>query len=405
MDPLSVANFALDALKTGSAMVQGFGAEQRARDRTAYEMSLNEKYNIAAEQRANEEWWKRQRHMEEYNDPSAQAARIRAAGGNPLALFGNQGFVSNSPNPAAPSMASPQSAKVDPMFDLQLAKLSAETNLLNAQARNLESDTDTNKQGIKESDSRIALNNSTIDLNKAYEDLVNQQAKTEEQRTAIERVNAYVAEATKQTTIDRAAAELRNALQTYDNLVKQGQLTDAETDYYKQLRHQSFVATLAEYFDLNYLKPAQLANTNASTALFNAQAENERANARRLDALTAKDAHDMYLSYNKFIKDYGKLYGMPPLTESVFDDIVKNLSDKNFDKEGVSSFTDGILGENVENEQRRIFASVYSAIYGTPVTAPLAVASDIGQFIRTWATTGLAYGMNTKDILNEIWYH
>lgn len=65
--------------------------------------------NIDAENRANAEYDRRMADERAYNDPSAQAERMRSAGINPMAQLGSGSVSSSTTKASAPTQSSPQS--------------------------------------------------------------------------------------------------------------------------------------------------------------------------------------------------------------------------------------------------------------------------------------------------------
>lgn len=93
------------ALSSNYERQQQLQAEQRAEQRAIDAENRQEQNQIEAEQRANAEYDRRMADERAYNDPSAQAERLRAAGINPMANLG-QGVTSSSTKMSAPSQSS-----------------------------------------------------------------------------------------------------------------------------------------------------------------------------------------------------------------------------------------------------------------------------------------------------------
>lgn len=93
------------ALSANYERQQQIQAEQRAEQRAIDAENRQEQNQIEAEQRANAEYDRRMADERAYNDPTAQAERLRAAGINPMANLG-QGVTSSSTKMSAPSQSS-----------------------------------------------------------------------------------------------------------------------------------------------------------------------------------------------------------------------------------------------------------------------------------------------------------
>lgn len=212
----SLANTAGTGVVSG-LINQGFGSWTAARDykywkkRTDYQNQLQK------------EWFNM---TNEYNDPSNQRARLEAAGLSPALMYGGSGAgasmsASAADMPDAPSGAGAASSTNNPSYDA----LSASVIQLNqAKADEARSNAEGNRGETIPARDLQAMRTSIINRNQAEMNLLQKQAKTEEERTINTQLENYakqrenrIGDATEQVTIDKAFAD-------YTNIQRQGEI-------------------------------------------------------------------------------------------------------------------------------------------------------------------------------------
>lgn len=282
INPISSAVGAVTGLGSLLDNVTG-GAEHRAKEMAKYQADLNEQAAENSYQRQLDMWNK----QNEYDLPVNQIARYQAAGINPNATFGNvsanAATPAKTPETAAPDIASAQMAQYQrSALMLQQSRQMAETRLINAQADNVESQTDLNAEELKW---LPKLRYTQVNLQDA------QAIKTDKERQyyskqitlADEQINEIKA------NIDKIRADIVNVNQ--DSLNKWQQYFQNDQSFEKLLKNLDM--------DIK-VKGAQVSHLRAMCALIFAQVtgqELSNSNQRQINAFGAKTFNDKVLQY------------------------------------------------------------------------------------------------------------
>lgn len=216
-----------------------------------------EQNQIESEQRANAEYDRRMADERAYNDPAAQAERMRGAGLNPMASVG--GISSSTTDAAAPQqstapMSSPRGSNtggIGAMLELAsfgegLKSRKLENEMLEEQIKN---EKIAQILGMDEH----ALKRQLFDYN--------------------EKANPYLLEGLEQRNAQNEQ-DLKNSVQEYENLVKEGKATDQQIEESKQRIEES---------------KQRVIQSKAEVLLVEAKRKNAISEASYRDALTATE--------------------------------------------------------------------------------------------------------------------
>lgn len=267
------------ALAAAPAVIDGFdtitgGKERRARSTANYQASLNEAAAANSFRREKEMW----RMQNEYDLPINQLERYAQAGVNPNAVMHQTSATGATPT------SQPQAAPTDyngaimaqyqrsAQFMNSMRQI-AEVNLLNAQARNMDADTNTKNANLPWID---ALN--AVEVNRKDAEAFKTDAETNYYRKQCEVANEQINEIREKTKL--LSAEIANVDQDTINKFQHYLQTDA-----------SFSRLLKNLdMDIN-LKGAEISHLRAQCQLILAQATGQvlkNREQRQINAFGAK---------------------------------------------------------------------------------------------------------------------
>lgn len=271
----------------GAADTISGGPEERARKNLRYQSELNDTASRKNFQRSVEMW----KMQNEYDTPANQLSRYQAASVNPNAII--SGVTGNSPA----TMTSPDSSYHAPDYNaavatqlqkqalsLQFASQAADINLKNAQADNINKQTDA--QGITNSflkklyQNQVDAGFADIDLKKSQKNLTDEQVYNVYHQTLEIQENMHSIRA--QTALIK------------ENIQNVSWKTKLDFQQY-MFNDQAFVKLLKKYdLDAN-LTSAQISNVRAATQYLWAQITGQNLQnsfQRQLNAFGAKTFND-----------------------------------------------------------------------------------------------------------------
>lgn len=236
--------------------------------------------------------WQKQN---EYNDPSAQVERYLKAGINPLWAISNGNPGNAQQLSSAPWAGAAGATMVPPQMQaphVDLDEVAALQSVINGY------------QGFQRLSLEKKANKAAVAKTEAETDLIKSQTISQDFLNSI--------------NLDTYDAQVGSIVQRYTNLIKEGNLTDAEVEKSKALKDQAIAATSktqAETFDIldginrqwtalsiqqqqadASTMQARAANTQASAAMWNA-----RTNDAALSHQIEKDAKEFELKSNEQI--------------------------------------------------------------------------------------------------------
>lgn len=280
IDWSSIGTGAVSGLAAGSALgpwgaaagalvggIGGFFKSDYEKQTQVDAENRQEQNQIEAEQRANAEYDRRMADERAYNDPAAQAERMRQAGINPMANLG-QGVTSSSTNMTAPTQSNAPTGvgqrSTGPLGvseGLQLMTMAE-------QAKRAKLENEMLSEQIKTERIEQILKMSDVELKQQLFDYNS-------------KANPYLLEGLLKRN-QQYSQDLKNSQQEYENLVKTGEATDQQIEESKQRVEESKQRVIESQANVLVLK-AREQNLISDTTYKGLLGETEKWHAKKME--------------------------------------------------------------------------------------------------------------------------